>query len=118
MDSEEILLELKELSPQDTITKKDRMKILKKYAEIISVYDLMIASAHMRKDGEFVHAQYREKYLEIYVKHFLMRMKEVLANNSYDNGNIDKTAFCTVELLVSTSGRPPILPLTIDSPLL
>lgn len=93
MDSEKILIELKELSPQDAITKTELMKILKKYAETISVYDLMIAAAQMRKDGEFVHAQYREKYLEIYVKHFLMRMKEVLQNDSYDDGNIDKKAF-------------------------
>ena len=79
MESEDILVDLKELTPQKEITKNDLMKILKKYARIISVYDLMMASARMRKDGEFVHASYREKYLEIYIKYFLLRMKEVLA---------------------------------------
>ncbi len=70
------------------------MTILKRYAAIISVYDLMMATAYMRKDGEFVHAKYREKYLEIYIKYFIMRMKEVLGNDSYEKEvNIDKVSF-------------------------
>ena len=48
------------------------MELLKKYARIISVHDLMMATAHMRKDGEFVHANYREKYLEVYIKYFIL----------------------------------------------
>ena len=44
----------------------------------------------MRKDGEYVQSNYREKYLEIYIKHFLMRMKEVLANDDYTDSIIDK----------------------------
>lgn len=94
MESEDILIELKELSPNEKITKHELMTILKKYARIISVYDLMMATAYMRKDGEFVHAQYREKYLEIYIKYFIMRMKEVLENESYDKDvPIDKESF-------------------------
>lgn len=93
MESEDILIELKELTPQKEITKKELMKILKRYARTISVYDLMMASARMRKDGEFVHANYREKYLEIYIKYFLMRMKEVLENDDYVDSSIDKQSF-------------------------
>lgn len=94
MESEDILVELKELSPNANITKKELMDILKKYAAIISVYDLMMATAHMRKDGEFVHARYREKYLEIYIKYFIMRMKEVLLKEDYEHdANIDKQAY-------------------------
>ena len=94
MKPEDILVELKKLSPQDEITKDEIMEILKKYASIISVYDLMMATAHMRKDGEYVHANYREKYLEIYIKYFIMRMKEVLENDDYDNqAIIDKQSF-------------------------
>lgn len=94
MESEDILIELKQLSPQDKITKEELMQILKKYAAIISVYDLMMATAYMRKDGEFVHANYREKYLEIYIKYFIMRMKEVLENDDYEtSASIDKQAF-------------------------
>lgn len=94
MESEHILFELKELSHQEKITKEELMDILKKYAGTISVYDLMMATAHMRKDGEFIHASYREKYLEIYIKYFIMRMKEVLIKDDYNHDtNIDKEAF-------------------------
>lgn len=93
MDSEEILVELKELSSQDTINRSELMVILKKYARIISPYDLMLATAHMRKDGEFVHVKYREKYLEIYIKYFIMRMKEVIVNDDYEDKAIDKESF-------------------------
>ena len=94
MKPEDILVELKKLSPQENITKNEIMEILKRYAGIISVYDLMMATAYMRKDGEFIHASYRDKYLEIYIKYFIMRMKEVLIKEDYNHDvNIDKTAF-------------------------
>ena len=93
MEPEDILIELKELSANSIVTQEELMDILKKYAEIISVYDLMLASARTRKDGEFVHANYREKYLEIYIKYFLLRMKEVLHYEDYDDSAIDKQAF-------------------------
>ena len=96
MESECILVELKKLSDENTITKKELMELLKKYARIISVHDLMMATAHMRKDGEFVHANYREKYLEVYIKYFILRMKEVIEKNDYDHdSNIDKQSFDT-----------------------
>ena len=94
MESEDILAELKTLTPNEYITKIYLMEILKKYAGIISVYDLMLASARMRKDGEYVQKNYREKYLEIYVKYFIMRMKEVLQKEDYNHGEkIDKNSF-------------------------
>ena len=93
MEAEDIIIDLEKLSSQKNITTSELMGILKKYAGIISVYDLMLASAHMRKDGEFVHANYREKYLEIYIKYFIMRMKEVLENDEYNEKTIDKKSF-------------------------
>lgn len=93
MEAEDILIELKKLTHQNEITKNDLIKILKKYASIISVYDLMMAAAHIRKDGEYIQPQYREKYLEIYVKYFIMRMKEVLESEKNSNSPIDKHNF-------------------------
>ena len=93
MDPEDILVEIEKLSSKDEISKEDIMDMLQRYAATISVYDLMLASAYMRKDGEYIQANYREKYLEIYIKNFIMRMKEVLNNNDYDNSTIDKKAF-------------------------
>lgn len=93
MKPEDILAELIHLSEKDSITKLELLEILKKYARIISPYDLMIATASMRKDGEYVQANYREKYLEIYIKYFIMRMKEVADKKDCDNSNIDKQSF-------------------------
>ena len=93
MNNEDILVELSKLSQQNSIAKNELMKILKKYAKTISIHDLMLATARMRKDGEYVHAQYREKYLKIYVQHFLMRMKEISAHNNTSTALIDKTSF-------------------------
>ena len=93
MDPEDILVEIEKLSSNDEISKEDIMDMLQRYAATISVYDLMLASAYMRKDGEYIQANYREKYLEIYIKNLIMRMKEVLNNNDYDNSTIDKKAF-------------------------
>ena len=84
MKPEEILMELKELSSKGHITKNDLMIILKKYAGTISVYELMLASTYMQKDGQYVQANYREKYLEIYIKYFILRMKEVLTKEDYE----------------------------------
>ncbi|MBP3790744.1 MAG: DUF2115 domain-containing protein [Methanobrevibacter sp.] len=95
MEVEDILNELKELSLNDKIMKDELMDILKKYARIISVQDLMMATARMRKDGEFVQKNYREKYLKVYIKYFIMRMKEVKEKDDYVNTAIDKTSFDT-----------------------
>lgn len=104
MESEDILKELKELSKNDKISKKELMAILKKYARIISAYDLMLATARMREDGKYVHASYREKYLEMYIKYFILRMKEVLDNTQqYSEMFIDKELFDdSFNLLVTT----------------
>ena len=93
MKAEDILIELKNLSQKNEISKKDLLDILKKYARIISAYDLMMATAEMKKDGEYVHANYREKYLEVYIKYFILRMKEVLDNDNTENLEINKKTF-------------------------
>ena len=93
MKAEDILIELEKLSHNEEIRKSEIMEILKKYARIISVNDLMLATARMRKDGEYIQANYREKYLEIYIKYFIMRMNEVKQNNDYVDSAIDKASF-------------------------
>lgn len=90
MKAEDILTELKEISSNDIITKNELMVILKKYARIISVNDLMLATARMREDGKYVQAQYREKYLKVYIKYFILRMREVINNNNDMKSSIDK----------------------------
>ncbi len=93
MHPEDILVELEKLSQNHEIKRSEIMIILKKYARIISVNDMMLATARMRKDGEYIHKNYREKYLKIYIKYFIMRMKEVKEKEDYIDEAIDKTTF-------------------------
>ena len=67
MKAEDILTELRTLSEQEEIIKSEIMTILKRYARIISVNDLMLASARLRKDGEYIQPNYREKYSQLYM---------------------------------------------------
>ena len=90
MESQDILIELKKLSQNEKIKKSEIMNILKKYARTISVNDLMLATTYIRKDMEHVHANYRDKFLEIYIKYFIIRMKEVKEKIDYIDSNINK----------------------------
>lgn len=89
MEAKDILDELKDMTKKDEITKNELMVILKKYARIISTYELMLASVRMRQDGQYVQSQYREKYLETYIKYFILRMKEIIDNNENMEDIID-----------------------------
>ena len=93
MESEDILIELKELSSKDSIKKSELMEILKKYAHTISVYDLMGLSQRMRKEGEYLDEEYREHFLEIYIKNFILRITELIDLKDYDDADIDKDSF-------------------------
>lgn len=93
MKATDIFEDLHNISLQNTITKTELLNLLKKYCKIISPYDLMLATARMREEGKYVQANYREKYLEVYVKYFIMRVKEILDNNNHIDIAIDKKSF-------------------------
>ena len=93
MKAANIFHDLRNISSKDIITKTELLKLLKKYCKIISPYDLMLATARMREEGKYVQANYREKYLEVYVKYFIMRVKEILDNNNY----LDEEFYCPVK---------------------
>ena len=89
----EIIVELRKLSEQDKIMKSQLLTILKKYAHTISVYDLMGLSERMRKEGEYLDEDYREHFLEIYIKNFILRINELIDLENYDDSDIDKDSF-------------------------
>ena len=93
MESEDILIELKELSSNDSIKKSELLYILKKYARSINIYDLMIISQRMRKEGEYLSEDYREEFLEIYIKNFILRIRELIGLKDFDDLDIDKDSF-------------------------
>ena len=59
MDAEDIITNLKCLCKCDCITKSELLDLLKQYGETISVYDQMMTTARLRKDGEFITSNYR-----------------------------------------------------------
>ncbi|MBZ9570631.1 DUF2115 domain-containing protein [Methanobrevibacter sp. TMH8] len=93
--------ELNNLKSKKNISKNDLMKIIQDLAKTISVHDLMLATAILREEGKYVQASYREEYLEIYIKYFIMRIKDVKADKKDYNTEIDnKTDFQeAIELL-------------------
>ncbi len=93
MESEDIFTDLDTLQSQNKIKKEELMKILKKYGRIISPQDLMLATVLLKEDGKYVQAGYREKFLETYVKSFIMRIKEILDNRNDMSQNINKKLF-------------------------
>ncbi len=81
--------ELNTLKSEENILKKDLMITIKNLANTISVHDLMLATAILRDEGKYVTASYRESYLEIYIKYFIMRIKDVKADKNSYNLEID-----------------------------
>jgi uncharacterized protein (UPF0305 family) len=94
--------ELNKLKQKDQIFKKDIMNILQDLAKAISVHDLMIATAILREDGKYIQKNYRKEYLEIYIKYFIMRVKDVKEDKNEYREIIDRKEFIeAIELLES-----------------
>jgi uncharacterized protein (UPF0305 family) len=94
--------ELNKLKQADKIFKNNIMCILQNLANTISVHDLMIATAILRDDGKYVQKNYREEYFEIYIKYFIMRIKDVKEDKVKYNEIVDKKEFReAIELLES-----------------
>ena len=88
------LVELKELSSQEKITKKELMDILKAYASNISVYDLMIACGHMRTDVSLFKPIIVKNSLASTSENFILRMREVISKEGCDHeATLDRSAF-------------------------
>ena len=81
--------ELNNLKSKDKISKNDLMEILQKLAKTISVHDMMLATALIREDGKYVQANYREEYFEVYIKYFIMRIKDVREDKKNYDEEID-----------------------------
>lgn len=53
----------------------------------------MSTSEHMRKEGKYPNKDYHDKFLEIYIKNFILRISEIIALKDYKNVDIDKESF-------------------------
>lgn len=86
-----IFNELREL--KNDISKNDVLKIIKQYARKMRLYDEMIASTYLRKEGEYIQKSYREEYLKVTIKYFLGRLERIKNDNKDYPENINKTKF-------------------------
>lgn len=70
------------------------MVILKTEASKMTMKDLMDISVLLREDFKYVQEKYRNHYLELYVKNFLLRTKEIKKDTEdYSNTSINKQEF-------------------------
>ncbi|KZX16984.1 DUF2115 domain-containing protein [Methanobrevibacter filiformis] len=92
--------EFKLLKKEREISKNTLRDILKNIGKTISIMDLMLATTILREEGKYVQKGYREEYLEIYVKFFIMRVKDINEDKTDYKDNIDKKELLeSIELL-------------------
>ncbi|MDR2873371.1 MAG: DUF2115 domain-containing protein [Methanobrevibacter sp.] len=73
----EIFEKFNKLKEFEKISKKDLLNIIQPLSKTVSVYDLSIATSVLRESGKYIQMNYREKYLEIYIKYFILRLKDI-----------------------------------------
>lgn len=85
--------DLKSLETNDEISKNDILKILKKWAENVSVFDIMNSTSKFRESCKYVKEEYKGHFDDIYVKNFYMRIKDIKKDNKDYKDNINKKTF-------------------------
>ena len=71
------------------MSKKELLILLKEYASDIHISDIMTASVFLLDEGKYVQSGYREKYIESYVKGFILRVNEIKENKKLYEGFVD-----------------------------
>lgn len=95
MDNESLELcdELLKIAHEEKITGNSVLEILKKYCSTITVFDMMTVSAEIIEENKYVQANYREDSQKSYVETFILRVREILADNNDYTKRIDKKEF-------------------------
>jgi uncharacterized protein (UPF0305 family) len=88
-----IFNELTKISREPEIKITELRDILKKYAKTVSVFDEMNATCIIREDCKYMQKNIQKEYLEVYIKYFFKRIKEILNDNVNYKGNIDIVKF-------------------------
>ncbi len=73
----------------DILSRNELLIILKDEASNIHISDIMNASVFLFTEGKFVQKGYREKYLESYIKGFILRVNEIRENKNHYEGFVD-----------------------------
>lgn len=78
---------------EDEISKDALLEILKKYSATISIFDMMEITGELIEDMKYVQSEYRDKTHEVYVKHFLGRIKHIRDDDTTYNETFSKEDF-------------------------
>lgn len=89
----ELCDELLKITYEEKISGNSVLEILKNYCSTISVFDMMAVSAEITEENKYVQASYREDSQKSYVETFILRVKEILADNNDYGKSIDKEEF-------------------------
>ncbi|RBQ24355.1 hypothetical protein ALNOE001_02830 [Candidatus Methanobinarius endosymbioticus] len=85
--------DLKSLEDNEKILKNDILKVLKKYAKNISVFDIMNSTSRFRDTCKYVQDEYKGHFDDIYVKNFYMRIKDIKMDENRYDGHVNKKLF-------------------------
>ncbi|KZX17111.1 hypothetical protein MBCUT_03430 [Methanobrevibacter cuticularis] len=85
--------ELKSLENNEKIYRNDILKILKKWAKKISIFDIMESTYRFREACKYVRDEYKGHFDDIYVKNFYMRVKDIINDNNGYDGFVNKKKF-------------------------
>jgi len=80
---------LDELDFSREISKNELLDVLKKEASNIHMHDIMMASAFIHEDAKYMHAGYREDFIENFTKAFINRFKDIKEDKTNYDGNIN-----------------------------
>jgi uncharacterized protein (UPF0305 family) len=100
----------------DVLSKKDLLIILKDEASNIHISDIMNASVFLFNEGKFVQNGYREKYLESYIKGFILRVNEIKENKNHYEGFVDIKELKIISIYTTFVMGEPIHPVGTPFP--
>ena len=80
---------IEDLDLSRKISKNELLNVLKKEASRIHMHDIMLASAYIQEDAKYMHAGYREEFVEMFTKAFINRFKNIKEYKNEYHGYID-----------------------------
>ncbi|KZX11150.1 DUF2115 family protein [Methanobrevibacter filiformis] len=85
--------DFKTLEKQEKISKNDVLKVLKKGAKDISIFDIMNSTNNFRQACKYVRDEYKGYFDDIYIKNFYMKVKDISSDNNSYESYINKNKF-------------------------
>jgi len=80
---------IEELDFSMKISKNELLSVLKNEASRIHMHDIMLASSYIHEDAKYMHAGYREEFIETFTKAFINRFKDIREDKGNYEGYIN-----------------------------